>query len=443
MAIWKLPADVTAWVDRLAVLLDARLAHRLTTVFLGVLFARGRRTVTSWLRAVGVGADFPDYYYFLGSLGRRTASVGMALLLLAVKAIAPGECLLLALDDTPTKRYGPKVQGAGVHHNPTPGPADHKFVYGHVWVMLAWVVRHPRWSAIGLPLRAVMYIRQKDLVKLPRKTRKVVSFRTKLTMAAELIAWAAKIAHWLDRSVWVVADGAYGKKPVLRAAKANRVVVVSRLRKDAKLFDVPKTPVRRGRGRPRKYGKRISLAKRAAHRRGWTTETFRLYGRDQTKTYKTFVATYPPAGGPIRVVIVREEHGWLAFFATDPAATVTQVLEAAADRFAIEQNFHDLKEVYGVGQQQLRNYWANVAAFHVNLWTMTLVELWAWARGPGQLTDRTASPWDDADRRPSHADRRNALRRQCLQREYRAATAGARLTRKCRALLNAALQLAM
>jgi hypothetical protein len=443
MAIWKLPAEVTTGVEQLAALLDARLAHRLTTVFLGVLFARGRRTVTSWLRAVGVGADFPDYYYFLGSLGRRTASVAMALLLLAVKAIAPGECLLLALDDTPTKRYGPKVQGAGVHHNPTPGPADHKFVYGHVWVMLAWVVRHPRWSAIGLPLRAVMYIRQKDLVKLPRKTRKVVPFRTKLAMAAELIAWAAKIVHWLDRSVWVVADGAYGKKPVLRAAKANRVVVVSRLRKDAKLFDVPKTPARRGRGRPRKYGKRISLAKRAAHRHGWTTETFRLYGRDQTKTYKTFVATYPPAGGAIRVVIVREEHAWLAFFATDTNATVTQILEAVADRFAIEQNFHDLKEVYGVGQQQLRNYWANVAAFHVNLWMMTLVELWAWARRPAQLSDRTASPWDDADRRPSHADRRNALRRQCLQREYHAATAGARLTRKCRALLNAALQLAM
>jgi hypothetical protein len=28
-----------------------------------------------------------------------------------------------AIDDTPTQRYGPFVQGAGIHHNPTPGPA--------------------------------------------------------------------------------------------------------------------------------------------------------------------------------------------------------------------------------------------------------------------------------------------------------------------------------
>jgi hypothetical protein len=27
---------------------------------------------------------------------------------------------LFALDDTPTPRYGPCVEGAGLHHNPTP-----------------------------------------------------------------------------------------------------------------------------------------------------------------------------------------------------------------------------------------------------------------------------------------------------------------------------------
>jgi hypothetical protein len=36
--------------------------------------------------------------------------------------IQPGDRMLLALDDTPTQRYGPLVEGAGVHHNPTPGP---------------------------------------------------------------------------------------------------------------------------------------------------------------------------------------------------------------------------------------------------------------------------------------------------------------------------------
>ncbi len=37
---------------------------------------------------------------------------------------------------------------------------------------------------------------------------------------------------------------------------------------------------------------------------------------------------------------------------TNLAATAQQILEAVADRSGIEQNFHDLKEIEGAGQQQ-------------------------------------------------------------------------------------------
>ena len=36
------------------------------------------------------------------------------------------------------------------------------------------------------------------------------------------------------------------------------------------------------------------------------------YGERVTKTYKTFLATWKPAGGLIRVVLVREDDGWVA-----------------------------------------------------------------------------------------------------------------------------------
>jgi hypothetical protein len=415
MAAW-LPAEIAAWITLLAAPLDARLNGRLITIVFGMLFAKGRRTVASWLRAAGVGDAFPAYYYFLGSLGRKVDSIAGLLLLRALQVIVPGDRVLLGIDDTPTKRYGPHVQGAGIHHNPTPGPADQKFLYGHVWVTLALLVRHPLWACIGLPLRALLYVRQKDIASVPRRSK--VRFRTKLEMAAELIDWAADRLHVLGKTVWAVMDGAYGKKPVLQSAKKKNVVVVSRLRKDARLYNAPKPVRRRRRGRPRKYGTPISLARRGAHLSGWQTGDFTLYGEIVPKTYKSFVAMYPPAGGAIRVVIVRETESWLAFFATDPNATVAQILEAVADRGAIEQDFHDLKEVHGAGQQQVRNYWANVAAYNLNLWLHTLIELWAWARPHAELCDRSQSPWDDPERRPSHADRRNALRRSCLHLQF-------------------------
>jgi len=122
------------------------------------------------------------------------------------------------------------------------------------------------------------------------------------------------------------------------------------------------------------------------------------------------------------VVLVDEPTGWVAFFCTDPAASVADVLAAVADRFSLEATFRDCKEIVGAGQQQVRFIWASVGAFHVCLWTFTMTEAWAWNRAEdGLVGHRSTSPWDDEPRRPSHADKRRAWRRELLAGEIRAA----------------------
>ena len=73
--------------------------------------------------------------------------------------------------------------------------------------------------------------------------------------------------------------------------------------------------------------------------------------------------------------------------------TVAAILEAMADRGAIEQLFHDVKEVWGAGQQQVRNVYASIGAFTVNLVLYSVVEAWAWASW------RRGSWWTEAVRR--------------------------------------------
>ena len=382
---------------------------------MGILFADGRRTVTTWLRAAGISAD---YYYFLTSLGRKTELVSTQLLALVLRVLPLPDRLLLVIDDSPTKRYGPKVEGADVHHNPTPGPADQPFLYGHVWVTISLALRHPEWGA--LPLRAMLYVRKQTMATIP-KSRHWPRFATKLQLAARLVEWIVPLLKQAKKAIWIVVDGGYTKRPFLKRALKTGATIVGRLRKDAALRDLPpklKKGQRRSRGRPRKYGKnKVSLAKRAGQQRGWMTIACTVYGEETTKTYKTFLVTYAPVGGVIRVVLVKEDHGWYAFFCTDPNASVKEILEAFADRATIEQDFHDVKEVWGSGQQQVRNIWSNLAVYNLNLWMHTLVELWAWNKSHEELCDRSDSPWDDAQRRPSHANRRKAIRRHVLRNE--------------------------
>jgi DDE superfamily endonuclease len=368
------------WFLRLASALDPRSAPRLAWLLVGAVLARGRRTVTSWIRAAGLSAEYRPCYTTVAAAGKRTDLAAARLAHEVVKPLVAGaDRLTFALDDTPTERYGRHVQGAGVHHNPTPGPAGSPFVYGHVWVVLGLLARHPAWGVVALPLLARLYVREKNLGGIDVRHRP--PFRTKLELAADLLRWAKCWLGFLGKPLWVVADGAYAKAPFLRPMRALAVTVVSRLRKDSALWTVP-GPRRPGqRGRPRVYGAgRIDLAKRAGQRRGWATGTFDLYGKPVVKRYKTFTATWRPAGGPIRVVLVDEPTGWVAYFCTDPAATAADVLAAVADRSSLETCFRDCKEVVGAGQQQVRFMWANVGAFHLCLWTFAMTEAWAWDR---------------------------------------------------------------
>jgi hypothetical protein len=108
---------------------------------------------------------------------------------------------------------------------------------------------------------------------------------------------------------------------------------------------------------------RISLAKQAGQRRGWRVVHARLYGEVRAKRVHTFLATWRPAGGMLQVVLVREDHRWMALHSTDVSLSEEEVLTVVVDRFSIEQDYHDLKEVGGLGQRQLRDIWAIVTAF--------------------------------------------------------------------------------
>jgi DDE superfamily endonuclease len=442
MPFSHLPALLTRAFAALAHWLDRRSAARVPLLLVGLLFARGRRTVTAWFRAAGIAEDYRPAYAAVCAVGRHTTDMALSTLHTVRPLLGPRR-LTVALDDTPTARYGPCVEGCGLHHNPSPGPAGEKYVYGHVWVTLAALARHPDRGAVALPLQAQLYIRKADLGKLPPERPR--PFRTKLELAAEQLRW---LKPWVDGPFaerWAVADGAYAKRPFLRAAREQGFTVVSRLRKDAALWSLPAPPPPEGRGpgRPPTYGKqRISLAKRAGHQRGWQQVECVQYGAKVTKTVKTFLATWRPAGGVIRVVLVREENDWLPYFSTNPEATPPEVLEAMADRGAEEQTFKDVKEVWGAGQQQVRNVYSNEGCFNLNLWLYSLVEAWAWDKPEGELVDRSASPWDSAPRRPSHQDKRRALQRQVLRGEIEAALAGRPSKEKIRALAERLLEMA-
>jgi len=407
--------------DSMSRMLDARIAFRLPIMIAGILLAGGRRTAASWFRAAGVKDDWDRFYDLLASVGRDATSLMFPLVSLVFTKFDPGPngYWTLAIDDSPTKRYGRHVEAANVHHNPTPGPGDGDWLYGHNWVCLAMVLSHPLFGVIALPLWSRLYVRKANIEAL--KERYEWEFRTKHELALELCRQVIRTLRALGslaRFV-VVFDGAYAAKALVRPLLDEDAIVVTRLRSDAKLFDVP--AVKSGqRGRPRKYGKnRVSLKKRAGRRDGWMTISYPCRGVLTEGRYKTFVATSHTFGGSVRVVLLEHAGGnWAAYASSDESMSVETILKIVSDRWSIEEHFHDVKEIWGAGQQQVRNVYSSIGCWHLCGWLYAMVELECWDESAEQLVDRSDRPWDNPDRRPSHADRRRRIAREMLREGF-------------------------
>ena len=75
------------WFSRLASALDCRSAPRLALLFLGAVLARGRRTVTTWIRAAKLTDRFQSCYIAVAAAGKRTDRIARRLLTEVVRPL--------------------------------------------------------------------------------------------------------------------------------------------------------------------------------------------------------------------------------------------------------------------------------------------------------------------------------------------------------------------
>jgi len=238
--------------------ISQRLADKLTTktksfflsLILGALFAVARRrTVTKWLQAAQISDDFRQAFYHIPNIGRKSTILFDEMLDVILEKLGPditkAACLRIVLDDSPTKRYGKKIEGAGYHHNPTPGRTNAKYCFGHSWVVAVLVVTHPAFGEISFPIAAELYLRQKEIDKLKDKYDR--KFKAKTTIAVEMVKRLVPEFARFEKKIEIIVDGGYAKDTVLLPlGELAGVTTITRLRRDAALFEIPPKPKKRG-----------------------------------------------------------------------------------------------------------------------------------------------------------------------------------------------------
>jgi hypothetical protein len=357
---------------------------------------------------------------------------------LLVAAFAPTGTLVLAADDTLCRKRGLTLYGAGMHHDPLISSRALKLVsWGHDWVVLALLLRLPRWAptkVFALSLGFRLYKNRQGLTKgkkkskpadksqdrnnaHPKKSRRPAdpNHRTRPELLVELLTL---FASWFpERDIVVTADSAYGGKSVLQKLPAN-VHLISHAHPKAALYAPAPPPSPHQKGRKRKKGARLpGMAEWAEDpKRPWEILEFDQFGLHASLQVKVMEALYYKAGKDrlLKLVLTRDTTGKrpdALFYCTLLSWDARTILSTYAGRWALEVTFESSKQFLGLEDPANRLPKAVRRTAPLALVIHSLVVLW-FERDGWELLSFPERPWYQKKKEPSFADMLTALRRQ-------------------------------
>jgi hypothetical protein len=368
--------------------------------------ATGRRTITSMVSVMDPARRAAhDAYHRFVRAGAWSMDDLWAAIVRSVAVRGGDGTLTVLLDDTLVHRPGRKVEGAGSWRDAVASSAKHVvFARGLNVVVLAVRVRPP-WGGMPIAVPVGVALHRKDGPTL-----------------IELADWLVRrLADQLpERSFVLCADGAYA---TLAGHGLARTTVVSRMRRDAALYEVPPPPTGR-RGRPRTKGNRLPTPPELAAvvaTAAWQRLDIDWRGRTETRlVWSRPVLWYRVCPKQmVLLVVVRDPDGIEPddyFFSTDLAMAPTDVVSVYASRWAIEVTNRDAKQVVGVHHPQSWKYEGPERAAALGFWMHASVWLTYLTATGNRRPPMTQRDWYPGKTTPSFADAMAELRR-CLWRE--------------------------
>jgi hypothetical protein len=268
-------------------------------------------------------------------------------------------------DDTKVHRNSLDVWGICTYHQHSGRyPNRARTVRAHNWVVTGALLPKTDQPAFFLPVAGQLYFRKSQLPE-PQKGPPIV-FRTKCELIVEQMRQHARACQGetdegkpcQEKNLGVV-DGAFAVANVVRPLvkpddpKLPRIDILTRLRHDARLYEVPPSERRKGQHGPSpKWGKRLPPPSQGEHwPTEWKTGKAFIYGCVREVKYKEILCLWRVLGHDVVVkAVVAEVEGYKKRFTLVCTATDLsglQIVELFCARFRQEDAFRDLKQRLG------------------------------------------------------------------------------------------------
>ncbi len=213
----------------------------------------------------------------------------------------------------------------------------------------AWIMGHSC-QAVSLLVNAVNSVFATPLdIKIHEGT--VFSNRSKQTLLDKMLHLVGNLQ--LPENYYLVADAYYASSKVIKGVLKDGNHLITRCRSNSvACFPAAKVTGKRGRGRPRFYGKKVALNNlfQSAHKTIQMSSP--VYGEHNVMIkVKSFELLWDSASRSVRFVLVEHpERGRWILLCTDLQLEVREIIRLYGLRFKIEMGFKQAAEVIGAYQ---------------------------------------------------------------------------------------------
>ena len=340
-----------------------------------------------------------------------------------------------AIDDTKIRKTGRKIKSARWQRDPLSPPFHMNFLYGLRFVQASMLFPHYKegdYPPRGIPVR----FQEAPPLKKPgkRASQEDREQYNKLKKTNNLSTQALDVIRSLraslderggsERSLLTVGDGSFSNKTMFNA-HLERTHLVTRCRKDARLcFPAPE-------GSRRKYDEQIFTPEEVRKKdSAWRWVRVYVGGKRRPVRYKEVKGVLWKRGARqrrLRLIVIapvpyklsknsRTNYRQPAYFlSTDLDTPIKLLIQACFDRWQIEVNHRDEKDILGVGEAQVRNQQSvpRHPALAVASYSLLLLAALQ-SFGPGRTKDYAPHPrWRKDSKRPSFLDIVTRLRTDC------------------------------
>lgn len=325
------------WINFISKSLPLRAMRTYTELLIGVIVSSSGH-ITKALLAVGHQKHFSTYYWLIEK-GKWSWLYTIGQLIQLIISYFPRKEWNLLIDDFICSRastYAPEVK---YHHEHGQKPNRPKYIWGQQWVSLGLSLSWGKRVA-ALPL----------ILRLHR----FVGNRTKITTATALVRTVISTFRKTGKeTIRCLVDSWYMKSTFVLPLLKKGIHVIGQARIDTALFKHPDiSPAnKRKRGRPRKYGMRLTetlLSKLAIHK-----TTLNIYGGKKQVTYRWTKCLARFLKGQTVIAVwckLPQQKNWTLIICTDLTLCPERIIKLYARRWKTEPMFNEIKHSYGVAQ---------------------------------------------------------------------------------------------